>query len=255
MESSENNSNQEQKNTPASSWQENLKTVIAAIIIASIFRSFLYEPYHIPSGSMKSGLQEGDFILISKFAYGYSKYSFPFAMVPIKDRVFASEPERGDVVVFRLPSSPNISYIKRLVGLPGDKIEVRQGVLYINDQEVTRKKQDQPYKDLADENPKYITEYEETMPNGKKYKVLDELANGAVDNVGPYHIPEEHFFFMGDNRDNSQDSRYLNAVGFVPRQNITGQAKIIFMSSSDSLIKFWKWPISINFSRIFKLIK
>jgi signal peptidase I len=234
---------------------ENIRTIIFAVVIAVLFRSFFFEPFHIPSGSMKSGLREGDFILVSKFSYGYSKYSFPFGIVPIADRIFASEPEAGDVVVFRLPEDPKINYIKRLVGKPGDEIQVRMGVLYINDEEVVREKLKEPYADNVSGFPKFISEYVETMPNGKSYNVLDEFSNGAVDNAGPFFVPEDHYFFMGDNRDNSQDSRYLGRVGFVPRRNIVGKASFIFMSSSESLIKFWKWPMSIRFKRIFHKIE
>jgi len=229
----------------------NLKIFVEAILIATIIRSFFFEPFHIPSGSMKDNLLEGDFIIVSKYTYGYSKYSFPFGIAPIEERVWADKPERGDVIVFRLPSNPRINYIKRLIGLPGDKIQMKNGRLFINDQAVP-KEADGFY---LDPDKGLIEKFVETLPEGKKYNVLDYVPNGAKDSTPVFEVPAGHYFFMGDNRDNSQDSRFLTKVGFVPERNLVGKARIIFMSSQGSLLKFWEWHRAIRFDRIFSKIE
>ena len=231
--------------------QSNLRVAIEAIILALLVRSLLFEPFHIPSGSMKSGLLEGDFIIVSKFSYGYSKYSFPLGLMPIKERVFANKPERGDVVVFRLPTNTRINYIKRLIGLPGDKIQVIDGVLYVNNLEVAQKDAGV----FIDNDGAIIKQYKETLASGRSYNILDKITNSRVDNTAIYDVPAEHYFFMGDNRDNSQDSRFLTKVGFVAEKNLVGEAKFIFMSSRDKLLKFWLWHKNIRFNRIFKKIE
>ena len=230
--------------------KSNLKTLVWALLIAGVIRSLFFEPFHIPSGSMKDTLLEGDFIIVSKSSYGYSKYSFPFAMFPIKNRVFFKKPNRGDVIVFRLPTNPRINYIKRLIGLPGDKIQIISGELYLNDKLVTKE-----FIGIFDDRIKGgMKKYKETLPNGKEYYVLDHVPNSLKDNTPSYIVPEGHYFFLGDNRDNSQDSRFLKEVGFVPEQNLVGRAKFIFMSSNDSLIKVWAWFKNIRFKRIFSTI-
>jgi signal peptidase I len=230
---------------------EGVKTLVYALLIAGIIRSFLFEPFHIPSGSMKNGLLEGDFLISSKYSYGYSKYSFPFGMVPIKDRVFSNIPERGDVIIFRPPATPNINYIKRLIGLPGDEIQMINSELILNGKKVQRV-EIEPYK-YNDEF--YISRYRETLPNGKSYDVLDMIPDGLKDNTPKYVVPQGHYFFMGDNRDNSQDSRYLGEVGYVPHKNLVAKARFIFMSKDGSLLKVWEWFTKIRFSRIFTTIE
>lgn len=230
--------------------QSNFRVALEAICLALLVRSLLFEPFHIPSGSMKSGLLEGDFIIVSKFSYGYSKYSFPLGLAPIKERIFSKKPERGDVVVFRLPTNPKINYIKRLIGMPGDKIQLINGELYINDQLIS--KRENGY--FIDKNL-MIPQYQEILPNGKKYNILDQIANSVADDTPIYRVPQGHYFLMGDNRDNSQDSRFITKVGFVPEKNLIGRAKFIFMSTQDSLLKFWSWHENIRFNRIFAKIK
>lgn len=227
-----------------------IRTLFFAGLLAVTIRSFLYEPFHIPSSSMKPGLLIGDYIFVSKMSYGYSKYSFPFSGFNLFDgRFFEKEPKRGDVVVFRLPSSPDINYIKRLVGLPGDVIKVTDGKLFINDQEIPK----EYVKDFIDDNQIQIPEFEETFSE-KKYLVLDQYQNLPQDNTGYYKVPEGHYFMMGDNRDNSEDSRFESQVGFIPKENLVGRATIIFFSTSNPIWKFWQLPFSIRFDRIFSKI-
>lgn len=231
--------------------QSNFRIIAEAVILAMLVRSFLFEPFYIPSGSMKSGLMEGDFIIVSKFTYGFSKYSFPFGVVPIKERIFASKPDRGEVIIFRLPTNPKINYVKRLIGMPGDKIQLINGELYINEKIVA--KQENGY--FKDSNSDMIPQYKEILPNGKSYNILDKLVNSSVDNTPIYEVPEGYYFFLGDNRDNSQDSRFTDKVGFVAERNIVGKAKYIFMSSNASLLKFWLWHKNIRFNRIFTKVE
>lgn len=230
--------------------KSNLKTIAWAVVIAGIIRSLLFEPFHIPSSSMKDTLLTGDFIIVSKSSYGYSKYSFPFAMFPFKGRVFSEKPERGDVSVFRLPSNPRINYIKRLIGLPGDTIQIVNGELYLNGELVKRTMVGM----LDDGDGPPAVKYQETLPGGKSYYVLDQVLDGLKDNTPIYTVPKGHYFFLGDNRDNSQDSRYLNKVGFISEEHLIGKAKFIFMSSEDSLLKLWAIGKNIRFKRLFKEI-
>ena len=226
-------------------------TIFYALLIALFIRSFFYEPFHIPSGSMKPNLIEGDFILVSKFEYGYSRYSFPFGLPLFKGRFFDfNKPERGDVVVFRLPSNPRINYIKRLIGLPGDKIIVKNNVLYINGEEIKSEYIDQYYDEA---NSIYLLKYKEDF-FGKGIDVLHAKGYRNPDGDGEFVVPDGFYFFMGDNRDNSLDSRFAE-TGFIPYENIVGKAKIIFFSKSDSLFKFWKIFGIIRYNRIFKIIE
>lgn len=235
---------------------ETVKTLVMAVGLAVIFRSFLFEPFHIPSGSMKDTLLVGDFIFVSKYSYGYSRYSFPLGLPLFDGRVMeTSRPERGDVIVFRLPSNPRIDYIKRLIGLPGDKIQVKGGVLYINGAEVPRTR----VKDFIESDPAgsrmwHVDKYRETLPNGVRYHVLDATENGEVDDTVEYTVPEGHYFFMGDNRDHSIDSRYLGRVGFVPEENIVGKARVIALSVKEgkSLLQFWAWPSVLRTDRFWQ---
>lgn len=235
---------------------ETVKTLFVAISLAIIIRSLFFEPFHIPSGSMKETLQIGDFIFVSKASYGYSRYSFPLGIPFFRGRLFEGDgPQRGDIIVFRLPSSPRIDYIKRLIGLPGDRVQVKEGVLYINDKEVPRVRE----KDYMEESPdrtqvRHIARYRETMPEGLSYSVLDDTEFGEVDNTPVYTVPKEHYFFMGDNRDHSIDSRYSDRVGFVPAENLVGRAQLIVMSvyEGESLLSVWKWPSIFRSGRFFK---
>lgn len=224
------------------------QTLFAAIICATIVRSFLFEPFHIPSSSMKPGLLIGDYIFVSKFSYGYSRYSFPFGIDLFEGRTSEKRPKRGDVVVFRLPSNPKINYVKRVIGLPGDNIQMKGGVLYINDKEVSK-----TYEGIFKDGEIEIEEFLETLPEGKTVKVLDEKKSDP-DDTGVYTVPAKHYFMMGDNRDNSQDSRYESLVGFVSEDLLIGKANIIFFSARHQLWKIWKLNDAIRFNRIFKKI-
>ncbi|MDD2840168.1 MAG: signal peptidase I [Rickettsiales bacterium] len=232
-----------------------LKNLFVALVIALIIRSFLYEPFHIPSGSMKPTLVDGDFIFVSKYDVGYSKYSFPLGLPLFNGRIFFNKDnlKRGDVIVFRLPKNPSINYIKRLIGLPGDKIQMKEGVLYINDKMVKKVyiKQTLEYNDISSST---LKEYKETLDNGKSYPILDRIPNGNGDNTSVFMVPDGYYFFMGDNRDNSVDSRFIE-TGFVPEENLVGKARVIFFSANDSLLKFWKWGHILRNERIFTKIK
>ena len=234
---------------------EMIRSFVIAILIALVFRSIAYEPFHIPSGSMLSTLYKGDYIFVSKPAYGYSRYSFPFGIKFFEGRKFFTEPQRGDVVVFRLPPNPRIDYIKRVIGLPGDRIQVRQGRLYINDEQVEITLRERMTVPGENGEPVKVRRYDETLPNGVTHTILDRR-------TGVYTVPEGHYFMMGDNRDNSEDSRYSAAdgfpdgPGFVPVENIIGRADLILLSydTSKPLWKFWEWPTSFRNDRWFKAI-
>ena len=228
-----------------SSWiKSNLITISYAIIIALLIRTFLFQPFFIPSSSMEPGLIVGDRIFASKYDYGYSRHSFPFSLPLINGRVFESSPKRGDVVIFKPPHTRN-DYIKRLIGLPGDKIKLIDGTIYINSIPVER--------EFVRTDDKDIAIYKETMASGINYETRD-LGNKPQDNIEEFIVPENHYFFMGDNRDNSNDSRFW---GPVPTERIVAKAQIIFFSTKDGswFIEFWRWPFDIQFKRIFKLIK
>ncbi|MCB1513756.1 MAG: signal peptidase I [Hyphomicrobiaceae bacterium] len=241
----------------SSGWWETIKIVIEALIIAMVVRVFFYQPFNIPSGSMKDTLLIGDYLFVSKLSYGYSKYSFTSSFDLFNGRIFSAEPKRGDVIVFKLPRDNSTDYIKRLIGLPGDEIRVSHGVLFINGQEVPRVP-DGEYVSREDGRAK---RYKETLPNGVSYHVLDSEPNGPFDNVGPYKVPEGHYFMMGDNRDNSTDSRAQWGVGYVPFENLVGRAEIIFFSAAVdepgafSWLTPWTWPFDIRWSRFFKLVR
>jgi signal peptidase I len=229
------------------------KTLIIALLCAGFVRSLFFEPFHIPSSSMKPGLLIGDYIFVAKYSYGYSRYSFPFGIDFFDGRIWKSAPKRGDVAVFRLPSEPSINYVKRLIGLPGDHIQMRDGVLYINDEEV-KKSADGIFTEF-DENGKIeIKKFLETLPEGKIVTTIDQNSNAPQDNTGIYEVPEGFYFMMGDNRDNSQDSRFLTQVGYVPEENLVGRATLIFFSNTKPTWQFWNWPSSIRFNRIMQKV-
>ncbi len=244
-----------------SQWLETVIIVIEALAIAMFVRIFFYQPFNIPSGSMKETLLIGDYLFVSKLSYGYSKYSFPFSPDLFSGRVFAAEPKRGDVAVFKLPRDNSTDYIKRVIGLPGDEVQMREGVLYINGQAIPKVPAGEFLTEEDGAPPRRIPVFEETLPNGVKYKVLDSEPDGPYDNTAPYKVPEGHYFMMGDNRDNSTDSRVRGAVGYVPLENFIGRAEIIFFSAAvddpDALRWWspWTWPFDIRWSRFFNLVR
>ena len=235
---------------------ETLKTVMIAIAIAMLIRTVAYEPFNIPSGSMKPTLLVGDYLFVSKFSYGYSRYSLPFGLPLIPGRIMFTEPERGDVAVFKLPTDRSTDYIKRIVGLPGDKVQMVKGVLHINDKAVKRRHAGEfVEKDEWSGRYRRIPRYIETLPNGRQYFILEETEFGPADNTQVYSIPDGHYFALGDNRDRSQDSRFLDAVGYIPRQNLVGRAEVKFFSVDGNAWKIWNWPWSLRFSRFFEGIE
>jgi signal peptidase I len=227
-----------------------LKTLVVALLCAGFVRSIFFEPFHIPSSSMKPGLLIGDYIFVAKYSYGYSRYSFPFGIDFFEGRIWKKTPKRGDVVVFRLPSEPSINYVKRLIGLPGDQIQMQDGTLYINDQEVKKVFDG----NFSDDDGEKIKQFLETLPEGKIVQTLDEKTDSTQDNTGIYEVPDGFYFMMGDNRDNSQDSRFLSQVGYVPEENLVGRATLIFFSNSKPTWQIWNWPSAIRFERILRKI-
>ena len=233
----------------------NLKSIFIAIFIALLIRSFIFEPFNIPSGSMKPNLLVGDFIFVSKYSYGFSKHSLPFSIPLIPGKIFSNTPERGDVVVFKTPENNRTDYIKRVIGLPGDKIEIKNGIIFINGSEILRKKLNDFIDTDNKTSNKRVRMYNEYFFN-KEINILDITDNGLADNTQLFNVPENHFFVMGDNRDNSQDSRFISTVGFIPYENLVGKAQFIFFSLENArFLQIWKWPNSIRYERIFQKIQ
>ena len=238
-----------------SNW-DTLRVVIHALILALIVRVFLFQPFNIPSGSMIPTLLIGDYLFVSKYSYGYSRYSFPFGLNLFSGRIWAAEPKRGDVVVFKLPRDNQTDYIKRVIGLPGDEIQMIHGVLHINGKAVEKVKVDDFVLAGPNGRDRHFTRYMETLPNGVSYPVLDLVNEGVADNTEVYKVPDDHFFMMGDNRDNSTDSRFLSEVGFVPFENLVGKARVIFFSIDEeaSFWQVWRWPADVRWDRIFTTV-
>jgi signal peptidase I len=236
--------------------KDTIRVIIHALILALIVRIFLFQPFNIPSGSMIPTLLVGDYLFVSKYSYGYSRYSFPFGPDIFSSRIWAKEPTRGDVVVFKLPRDNETDYIKRVIGLPGDEIQMIHGVLYINGEAVKKERIDDFIMTDAEGRERHVTRYRETLPNGVSYPVLDLVKEGIGDNTEVYKVPEGHFFMMGDNRDNSTDSRFLSEVGFVPFENLVGKAQIIFFSIDEgaSFWQVWKWPDDVRWSRLLHVV-
>tara|TARA_B100000780_G_scaffold133712_1_gene93808 strand:+ start:1117 stop:1848 length:732 start_codon:yes stop_codon:yes gene_type:complete len=234
---------------------ENVKTIFYALIIAIIIRSFFIQPFYIPSSSMEPNLLVGDRLFVTKYSYGYSKHSFPFSPSIFEGRIFGSTPRVGDVVVFKTPADNRTDYIKRLIGLPGDKIQFIDGDLFINNNQILKSiisKTDTIYCGQTVD----VNTFEEKLPNGKTYSTV-YLKDYSFQNSDIFHVPDKYFFFLGDNRDCSKDSRYLTSVGYVHQDNLVGKAQFIFFSSDfriGSIFSFWKWHKTIRFDRFFKKI-
>ena len=235
---------------------ENIKTLLAALLIAILIRSLLFQPFYIPSSSMEPTLLVGDRIFVSKYSYGYSKHSFPFSPNVTNKRYFSKEPRRGDLVVFKTPADNRTDYIKRLIGLPNDTIQFIKGNLYINEKKV-KKKQIQQIQNIRCGKIEFLTNtFVETLPNGLKHFVSYKKL-GSLQNTKKFKVPKNHYFLLGDNRDCSKDSRYLESVGYVNQINLVGKAKIIFFSNDtyiSSMLKFWNLNKSFRFERLFKIL-
>tara|TARA_Y100000590_G_scaffold138641_1_gene158731 strand:- start:5237 stop:5965 length:729 start_codon:yes stop_codon:yes gene_type:complete len=235
---------------------ENLKTLFYALIIALIIRSFFFQPFYIPSSSMEPELLIGDRLFVSKYSYGYSRHSLPFSPKIYNKRVFSSKPKRGDIIVFKTPSDNRTDYIKRLIGLPGDIIQIIDNDLYLNNKKIEKRIANSKFIINCGNEEMEVNSFEETLPNGKKYLAVYRK-KGSMLNSDRFVVPGNHYFFMGDNRDCSKDSRFLGSVGYVNFNNLVGKARLIFFSNDikkGSFLKFWKWNNSIRTERFFKKI-
>ena len=236
---------------------ENLKTLFYALVIAIIIRSLILQPFYIPSSSMEPTLLVGDRLFVTKYSYGYSKHSFPFSPPLFKNRVMFSEPKRGDVVVFKTPSDNRTDYIKRLIGLPGDKIQFIESNLYLNNIEILKSRISKNDKIYCGNKTIDVFTFNEKLPNGKSF-ISVYMKDFPYQNSDIFTVPNNHYFFLGDNRDCSKDSRFLSSVGYVHKDNLVGKAQFIFFSSDKSIGRFfeiWKLHKSIRFDRFFKKIK
>ena len=238
-----------------SSFFNNIKAIFWALLIAGVIRTFVIEPFKIPSGSMKPNLLVGDFLFVSKWDYGYSRYSFPFGLAPFSGKIFETNPQRGDVIVFKLPGQENINYVKRLLGLPGETIKVINGEVFIKKANSVNFENFKQIDDGFFFDDQYKSEIKQLIEN--EYKILNMTNNGPLDYTPEYKIPKDKYFFMGDNRDNSSDSRVMSGVGFVPKENMIGKVWFIWLSidTQFSLTKFWTLPLHIRYNRMFKSVK
>ena len=235
---------------------DNLITIIYALIIAIFIRSLLLQPFYIPSSSMEPSLLVGDRLFVTKLSYGYSKHSFPFSLGPIKNRILFSEPSRGDVIVFKTPADNRTDYIKRLIGLPGDKLQFIDGNLYLNDVEILKSKVLNKSKIYCGKSPVETFVFKEKLLNGKEY-LTSYYKKGSYQNSDIFYVPRDHYFFLGDNRDCSKDSRFLASVGFVHKDNLVGKAQFIFFSTNireGSIFEIWNWKKILRTERFFKKI-
>ena len=235
---------------------ENFKTLFYALIIAIFIRSIILQPFYIPSSSMEPNLLVGDRLFVTKYSYGYSKHSFPFSPNLYKGRIMFSVPKRGDVIVFKTPADNRTDYIKRLIGLPGDEIQFIDGELYINKNQIFKTLVSTTDVIYCGNETIEVNTFEEKLPNGKKYKATYRKEY-SFQSSDKFLIPKNHFFFLGDNRDCSKDSRFLSEVGYVHKNNLVGKAQILFFSSDyrvGSILKFWQWKEILRTKRFFKLI-
>lgn len=239
-----------------SGWGESIRTILYAGLIAIGIRSIAFEPFNIPSGSMIPTLLVGDYLFVSKYSYGYSRHSFPFSPNLFSGRILGSVPQRGDVAVFKLPRDTSQDYIKRIIGLPGDRIQVIRGILHVNG-EAVRREAIGPYVTEGDGPRMTVRLYREVLPGGRTHEIIEQTDDGVLDNTPEFTVPPGHVFAMGDNRDNSLDSRVPSAVGFVPIENLVGRAEFIFFSVDGSARwwEVWGWPFAIRYSRLFTLVR
>lgn len=230
---------------------ETVRTIIYALLIAGVVRTFAYQPFNIPSGSMIPTLLIGDYLFVSKFSYGYSRYSFPLGIGFFNGRILGSAPERGDVAVFRHPPTNREDFIKRIVGMPGDRIQMISGRLHINGEAVARRRIEDHLSRDALGQVRRVPQYEETLPNGRTYVIREGFGDrGPADNTREFVVPSGNYFAMGDNRDDSNDSR---GWGFVPADNLIGRAEILFYSTDGTAgwLQPWRWIQATRFKRIF----
>ncbi|CAK0750788.1 Signal peptidase I [Azospirillaceae bacterium] len=234
---------------------ETLKTMLWAIVIAFGVRTFAFEPFNIPSGSMIPTLLVGDYLFVSKYSYGYSKYTIGFGLPLFEGRWMANAPQRGDVAVFKLPRDNKTDYIKRIIGLPGDRIQVIGGVLHINGESVKLQRVED-YSTINNFGREIrVAQYEEILPGGRSHRILKITNGGDLNNTQEFIVPPRHYFAMGDNRDNSQDSR-TREVGFVPEENLVGRAELLFFSLEEGtrFWEVWRWPWEVRFDRLFQSV-
>ena len=236
---------------------DNLTTIFYALIIAIIIRTFLFQPFYIPSSSMEPNLLVGDRLFVSKYTYGFSRHSLPFSPKISNKRFFFKNPKRGDVVVFKTPADNRTDYIKRLIGLPGDEIQFINGDLYLNNNQILKtKKNIKDLKIFCGENIFDVVAYDEKLPNGALYTAVYKKED-SYQNSDKYKVPENHYFFLGDNRDCSKDSRYLSSVGYVNKLNLVGKARIIFLSTDKkkgNILQILKWSKIIRWNRFLNII-
>ncbi|MDR3507719.1 MAG: signal peptidase I [Caulobacteraceae bacterium] len=271
------------KNGAVNETVEIVKTIVYALLIALVLRVLLFQPYTIPSGSMEPNLYEGDYIIVSKYSYGYSKHSIPLSPPLFNGRLFNHAPRRGDIIVFKLPRDPKVDYIKRLIGMPGDKLQVKSGVVFINGKPLDRKRVGAGSEDMGDGLIFPVDRFLETNPEGRSYVTNSNPSNQVSENTGVYVVPPHCYFMMGDNRDNSLDSRFdpgmafdavstsncgwdpsvdafvpdEKGVGFVPEENLEGRAQLILLSwrKGASLLKPWTWFLNARPSRFVHVLK
>jgi signal peptidase I len=240
---------------------ETIKVIVQALLIALVVRTLLFQPFNIPSGSLIPTLLIGDYLFVSKYSYGYSRFSLPFSPNVFSGRIWGAPPKRGDIAVFKLPRDGETDYIKRVIGLPGDKIQMIEGRLYVNGTIVPREpatkiKTTDAYGRMAE-----VPTYKETLPGGVSHLIIERDGDtGFYDNTSVYEVPAGNYFMMGDNRDNSTDSRVppeQGGVGFVPFENFVGRAEVIFFSveEGEAAWQFWRWPVSVRWSRLFQPVK